>query len=81
LNHATLSPEGVVQIPTSGSWMNGYFSKTTPRVLSHATVSSDIFHFPAQDGVRGGREIGTLGNADGCVAGFDHQAKGSSLTN
>src|ERR1700674_5512244 len=30
LNHATLSPLGVVQIPSSLSWTKGNFSKATP---------------------------------------------------
>lgn len=40
LNHATLSPLGVVQIPRTLSSTKEYFSNWTPRPLSHVTTAS-----------------------------------------
>src|SRR5277367_2907665 len=82
LNQATLSPPGAVQMPSSGSWMNGYFSNATPRLLSQATTDS-IFctSQPRMVNAAGVDSLGTLAMRILLSPARTTRAKGSSLTN
>src|SRR2546425_6902257 len=68
LNHATLLPSGVVQMPRVWSWAKGYFSGGGAAVAEPGGDGFDVFDLPAEDGALQRSETWNLDDANHVAA-------------